>query len=394
MKRSSLAVLVLAMATAGLNLSAASGQETAKSENVVPLAHVEYKGGSHLTFGGGYAYGGEINGESGRDQAGFEDKGGIRIFDITGTYRQAGFFHCPGNDLDVAFMKPGLIAVGYHKAVCTEAGEGVFTLDVRNPAKPRLLGFVTFPAVVGRNHAMARYPGKQLLYTAGGGIGRGQETIHMVDVSDPAKPEIAGTFLAPPRGCHDISFHFDKRGKFAFCAGLGDVQIWDVADPLQPTVITHITNPLIQFPHYAVASKDGKLLVINDEAVAANECVEQEAPAGAIWVYDISDMESPTPVSYFSPPRGANGPVGSFFVPATNGTCTSHDFNFIDKRTVVIPWYKGGFNVISLKDPANPEEIAFYQPEGTDMWSAHWYKGLIYTSDMGRGFEVVDIKGQ
>ena len=24
------------------------------------------------------------------------------------------------------------------------------------------------------------------------------------------------------------------------------------------------------------------------------------------------------------------------------------------------------------------------------MWSAHWYKGRIYTNDMGRGFEALE----
>ena len=112
-----------------------------------------------------------------------------------------------------------------------------------------------------------------------------------------------------------------------------------------------------------------------------------------MWFYDISDIESPQLLSYFSPPRGETGsPVGSFFVPP-NKTCTSHDFNWIDNKTVVVPWYTGGFNVISLKDPANPEEIAYYQPEGGDMWSAHFYKGRIYTNDTLLGFEALEVAG-
>lgn len=389
MKRLLISVAAACMVLAGSVAGVAA--EANKTDNVKPVAHVAYKGGSHLAFGGGYAYGGELNGESGRDEAGFEDKGGIRIFDITGKPRQVGFFQCPGNDLDVAFMKPGVVAVGYHKAACTEAGEGLFTLDVSDPAKPKLLGHVTFPATQ-RNHAIARYPGKPLVYAGGGGLGRAQETVTIVDVSKPGKPEIAGTFLAVPRGCHDLSFHFDKRGKFAFCGGLGETQIWDVADPLKPVVIARIHNPLIQFAHYPLASPDGKLLVINDEAIVANECVEQDVPAGAIWIYDISDIRNPRELSYFSPPRGNTGSaIGSFWTPG--GTCTSHDFNFANNRTVVVPWYTGGFNLVNLEDPSAPEEIGFYQPEGTDMWSAHWYKGRIYTNDMGRGFEVLEVEG-
>ncbi len=214
----------------------------------------------------------------------------------------------------------------------------------------------------------------------------------MIDVSNPRKPKMVNSYLAPPRGCHDISFHFDRRGKFAFCAGLGELQVLDVSKPLNPEVVSRIHNPLIQFMHYAVASKDGKILVINDEAVTANECVEAEVPAGAIWVYDISDIENPEMLSYLSPPRGGTGaPIGSFEWPG--GTCTSHDFNFVNNRTVVVPWYTGGFNLISLKDPENPKEIGHYQPKKTNMWSAHWYKDRIYTNDMGRGFEALTVSG-
>ena len=165
-----------------------------------PIAREAYTGGSHLDFGNGYAYGGELNGETGRDEAGFENKGGIHVFDITGKPGEVGFFKCPGNDLDVAYVKPGLVAVGFHKAACVGPGEGIFTLDVSNPRKPKKVGEIVYESQMSRTHAIARYPGKPLIYAAGGGLGARQETVTMVDVSKPSKPKIAGTFLAPPRG--------------------------------------------------------------------------------------------------------------------------------------------------------------------------------------------------
>lgn len=363
-----------------------------KSKNVRRIARVPYKGGSHLAFLGRYAFGGELNGEHGRNEPGFEDKGGVRIFDLKGKRPlQVGYFHCPGNDLDPAPVKRGLIAVGYHSAACTEPGDGLFTLDVSNPRKPRLLGFVTFP-ITQRNHALTAYPGEPLVYASGGGLSTRQETVSIVDVSNPRKPEIVSTFYGPPRGCHDLSFHFDERGKFAVCSGLGAVQIWDVSDPLHPSIVSDVVNPFIQFAHYSEISPDGQFLVINDENITANECVEQETPTGAIWVYDVSNIQFPQFVSYFSPRRGRTGsPFGSFWF--GDGTCTSHDFNFANDRTVVVPFYTGGFSVISIEDPSAPEEIAHYQPGGTDMWSAHWYRGRIYTNDMGRGFEALKVRG-
>jgi hypothetical protein len=73
-------------------------------------------------------------------------------------------------------------------------------------------------------HSITVYPGKPIIYSNPGGLpSNGQMLTHMIDVSNPARPKIVGTFSpqGPPTGCHDFSFHFDKRGKFGICAGLG-----------------------------------------------------------------------------------------------------------------------------------------------------------------------------
>jgi hypothetical protein len=383
-----------------LTLQPAAAAAVNKSKNVKVIEEIKYWGGSHLTFGGGYAYAGQWNGRGEKPEV-----GGVHIMDITGKPREVGFYKCPGDDVDVAFVKPGVIAVGHHAATCNafkdgEDDAGLYLLDVSNPKKPSQLGQINLPRDVGavdrtgrQNHSITKYPGKPIVYTNPGGLpSNGQMITHMIDVSNPKKPKIIGDFRPPPpsTGCHDFSFHFDKRGKFGICSGLGGTSIWDVSDPAKPTVITHIVNPLIQFSHYAVASADGKILAINDENITANDCVKQETPTGAMWFYDISDIENPEFVSYFSPRRGG-GPIGSFESPS--GPCTSHDFNWADNRTVVVPWYTGGFSVIDVKEPTAPKEIAFYQPEGGSMWSAHYYKGRIYTNDQLLGFTALEVAG-
>ncbi|MFN2388852.1 MAG: LVIVD repeat-containing protein [Actinomycetota bacterium] len=395
-------VMAIALALAVFAPGSVSAEQ---SDNVSVVAREEYVGGGHLAFGGGFAYAGEINGTTGRDQD--PGKGGIHIMDITGGKpREAGFFKCPGDDLDVAFVKPGVIAVGHHDALCNpfEAAEGeddsgVFLLDVSKPSRPKMLSQINLSRDVGavdrtgrQIHSITKYPGKPIIYINPGGLpSNGLMVTHMLDVSNPKKPKIVGEFRppAPPTGCHDFSFHFDKRGKFGFCAGFEGTQIWEVSDPLAPEVVSTIYNPLIQFSHYAVASADGKILAINDENITVNDCVEQETPSGAIWFYDISNIESPELLSFFSPRRGGL-PIGSF---ETDLPCTSHDFNWVDKTTAVVPFYSGGLSVISLKDPSVPEELAYYRPDDSIMWSAHYYKGRIYTNDLGRGFEVLEVKG-
>ncbi len=46
-----------------------------------------------------------------------------------------------------------------------------------------------------------------------------------------------------------------------------------------------------------------------------------------------------------------------------------------------------------VKDQAAPTEIAYYQPAGGSMWSAHYYKGRIYTNDQLLGFGAYEVKG-
>jgi hypothetical protein len=174
-----------------------------------------------------------------------------------------GFFHCPGNDMDVAFVRRGLIAVGHHVAACNppdagEATSGVILLNVRNPRRPRQIGRVNLPSG-GLTHTISKYPGEPIIYSNPGGLPtNGQMFTRIIDISKPRNPEIVAEFRppAPPTGCHDFTFHFDERGKFGICAGLQGTQIWDVSDPLEPSVVTTIYNPLIQFSHFAVASPD------------------------------------------------------------------------------------------------------------------------------------------
>ena len=117
----------------------------------------------------------------------------------------------------------------------------------------------------------------------------------IVDISDVARPKVAATFKPSAAGCHDLQFLTAGTRDLAFCAagGAGEVQTWDVSNPLAPAIIGRIVNPAIQFPHNAVPSPDGKLLVINDQAFAAHEGTTGTSAEGSLWTYDISDPTNP-----------------------------------------------------------------------------------------------------
>jgi hypothetical protein len=363
-----------------------------KSDNVKAVAHIPYEGGSELAFDGNLVYAGQFNGKFNRGE--IREQGGAFIIDIGKKKPKAvGYAPCPGDDADVATAGRRLLAISYNQPPLCDPTSNIVLFDTSNPRRPKQLGGIQ---AAGGAHTITPYPGKPLIYSSPGGLGSQAESI--IDVSNPKKPVLAATFNAPPLGCHDWSFHITKDEKLGFCAGGGQVSIWDVSDPLAPSRISVIVNPLVEFPHYALASPDGDLLVIDDEAFAGHECVSGQSPTGAAFFYDISNPTLPVPVGRFAPKRGSQ-PVGVYGdVGPVNGWadswCTSHHFNFVPgTRNLVISWFSGGSSVLDLTNPSLPEEIAYYHPEDAVAWTAHWYNGYVLINDMARGFEMLQVKG-
>ena len=339
-----------------------------------------FKGGTDIAFQGRLIY---------AMQQGVD--GGVHIFKRTLTKRghiKIGFVPCPGEQNDVEVVKPGLIAIGYHSSTCNVTGGGVRLIDVSNPQKPNYLGSVSFD---GGTHTLTKYPGKPLIYSSPNGLGNVDGTEQIIDVSDPSKPEVVASYANRANACHDLTFYFDEDKKLAFCPGSDRTEIWDVSDALAPNPIGEIVNPSISYHHSAVATHDGKYLVIGDENTFADEC--EGGTTGALWVYDIEDPTVPQPVSYFGIGRGqAPGSAGS----DRNSYCTAHLYNFVPGTYVMVAsWYAAGLNVIDFSDPANPVELAHFMGSGDDYanyWSAYWHQGRIYANDRTRGLDVFRVR--
>ena len=66
---------------------------------------------------------------------------------------------------------------------------------------------------------------------------------------------------------------------------------------------------------------------------------------------------------------------------------------------MVQAWYQGGVSVFDFTDPAHPAEIAYFDRGPVDGtlylggdWSAYWYNGHIYGSEIARGLDVFELK--
>ena len=63
-------------------------------------------------------------------------------------------------------------------------------------------------------------------------------------------------------------------------------------------------------------------------------------------------------------------------------------------------WYQGGITIVDWTDPARPFEIAYFDRGPMDAtklvsagsWSVYWYNGLIVSSEISRGLDILQLK--
>jgi len=396
--RKTFAALGVVGALVGALVAPAGAQAVNKSDNIKLLASTKYDGGGELAAHGRYIYSGEANAEGGRGRNTKPEDGGLHIFD-TVKMKEVGFLHCAGTDNDVEVIRPGLVAMGFTQNKCAPAaGEGIMIVDVKDPAKPRLVSSLP----TGAAHTLKPFPGGDYLYMGGGNLsGSATRGTVIVDVRNPSKPKIAATDT-DVMDCHDVSFKVTDEGrKLGFCAGAigtGEVQIWDVADPVNPTVIGRIVNPAIQYSHYAVANADGTLLAIDDEAFAAHDCNSGASPTGRVWIYDISKPEVPLLQGSFAPPggRGGNATYGNIgnYAGWVGSWCMSHGLDWHPKKDMVaVTWFTAGVSVIDATDPKQPTEFAYFDSDDSATYSTLWHDGYLATNDHIRGFDLFKVKG-
>ncbi|HWC15283.1 MAG TPA: hypothetical protein VG929_11940 [Actinomycetota bacterium] len=316
------------------------------------LTHVPYASGTDISFAGDRVF---------FTQSGAVTNGRVRIFDAKRAKpKLLGEFACGGNQNDVAALSQDIIAVGSHWGTCmAQPSSGINILDVSDPKNPQQLGFAVLP--VG-THTLTVHPTEPLIY-ASNSI---NDPNFVIDVSDPRVPIAIPTNM---QTCHDITFHFTKTEKLAFCAGGSpNTQIWDVSDPLAPTVVSTIVDRQIGYHHEAMATPDGKYLLIGDEddrgSCSGNR---KNREFGALSIYDIQNRADPELVGFMNAPRGPS-------------VCWAHNFNFIDNRKLVIAWWQAGTSVIDISNPADPKEVAYFQPDTQEVWSSYFYKDRIWVN--------------
>src|SRR2546423_788697 len=82
--------------------------------------------------------------------------------------------------------------------------------------------------------------------------------------------------------------------------------------------------------------------------------------------------------------------------------CVAHNGSLIPvpgRDIEVQSWYQGGISIVDFTDATHPFEIAWFDRGPIDPkmlvlggdWSAYWYNGYIYASEIARGLDVFEL---
>jgi hypothetical protein len=192
--------------------------------------------------------------------------------------------------------------------------------------------------------------------------------------------------------CHDITVYSAIGLAAGACSGNGI--LLDIKDPVHPKRVDAVNDPNYSYWHSASFSNDGTKVVFTDEwggGLGARCRPNDPNKWGADAIFHLHD-DKLTFASYYK-------------LPAAQGdteNCVAHNGSLIPvpgRDIEVQAWYQGGVSVMDFTDAAHPKEIAYFDRGPIDPkmlvlggeWSAYWYNGHIYGSEIARGLDVFEL---
>ena len=389
--------------------------EIGRSANVEHLTNIPSSGplagatGSDLAFQDNLAFVGNYN--------------GFVVYDISkpATPRMVAQVNCPGSQNDIT-VSGDLLYVSTDSsrsddscasvaqpATEKSSWEGIKIFDISDVSNPRYIKSVETAC---GSHTHTLLPGKKsdILYVSSYSPNATypdcqppHDSISIIEV--PKKDPMTASVVATPNlfpdggytntsGCHDITVNPER--KIAAGACMGDGIIMDISDPVAPKVIDRVRDTTnFAFWHSATFNNDGTKVVFTDElgGGGAATCNAAIGPnRGANGIYDLSKDRKLTFRSYYKIPRHQ----------FDSENCVAHNGSLIPVKgrdVMVQSWYMGGTSFWDFTDSDNPREIGYFErgPNGGvgggggGTWSSYYYNGHVFSSDLGKGFDVLRI---
>lgn len=192
--------------------------------------------------------------------------------------------------------------------------------------------------------------------------------------------------------CHDITVYSELGLAAGACAGNGI--LLDIKDPVNPKRVEAVNDKNYAYWHSASFSNDGSKVIYTDEwgGGGGPKCRTTDPNiwgANAIFNRTGNKLQF---AAYYKLPAAQT----------EQENCVAHNGSVVPvpgRDLKVQSWYQGGISVMDFTDAAKPIEIAYFDrgpingerliSGGT--WSAYWYNGHIYSSEIARGLDVLEL---
>jgi hypothetical protein len=192
--------------------------------------------------------------------------------------------------------------------------------------------------------------------------------------------------------CHDITVFPSANLAAGACSGNGI--LFDITDPYNPERLDVVTDTGFAYWHSATFNNDGTKIIFTDEWGGGGRprCRAWDPlDWGADAIYDIVDGKLEFQSHYKMPAPQLE-----------TENCVAHNGSIIPipgRDIFVQAWYQGGISVIDFTDSTNPIEIAYFDRGPIDenqlvtggFWSAYYYEGHIYATEIIRGLDVFKL---
>jgi hypothetical protein len=192
--------------------------------------------------------------------------------------------------------------------------------------------------------------------------------------------------------CHDITVYSAIGLAAGACSGNGI--LLDIKDPVHPKRVDAVNDPNYSYWHSASFSNDGTKVVFTDEWGGGLQprCRTTDPNKwGADAIFNLKD-DKLSLASYYKMPAAQT----------ETENCVAHNGSLVPvpgRDIEVQAWYQGGISIMDFTDAAHPYEIGYFDRGPIDAktvvlggdWSAYWYNGYIYGSEIARGLDVFKL---
>jgi hypothetical protein len=293
---------------------------------------------------------------------------------------------------------------------------GLRIFDISKPAQPREIAFLDMP---GFGAHRIWWVGGRYAYVSVHFEGFIDHVLAVVDMSNPAKPQLAGRWWLP--GMHraggevaPASFgkrtalhHLISAGNLGYAAWRdGGLTVHDLTDPTNPKLLAHRNTapPFGGGAHTPLPLADRNLVVLADEATSVN-CANGLAYT---WIYDVREPTNPVTIATLPTPTGED-------FCAKGGKFGPHNLHenrpgSLQRSDIIFATYhNAGLRVFDISNQFEPKEIAYYVPPPPEkivdqrpnpakaIQSCDVYvsaEGVMYLTDTNAGLYILEYEGK